>query len=112
MYKDYLTPSGHHKKTREVITYEEFLSRITWMTEHTGNVTIGGLNGRASNPTTLFWVLIPQLGKFRVHADSKLTGLKQLLTSCDPNVVISKRGARVLSTLSKAITGVYIYLEN
>jgi hypothetical protein len=102
---------GFHKKTNEIITYDELLGRISLISEYTGNTTIGDLHGRKSNPTTLVWVQIPKLGKFRVHADSKMKGLAQLLETREPNVVISSRGSKVLSSLPKAIPGVYIYLE-
>jgi hypothetical protein len=111
MYKHYFTPLGFHKKTNEIITYDELLARISLICEYTGNTTIGDLNGRKSNPTTLLWVQIPKLGKFRVHADSKMKGLAQLLETGEPNVVISRRGSKVLSSLPKSIPGVYIYLE-
>jgi len=111
MYKQYFTSLGFHKKTNEIITYDELLGRISLISEYTGNTTIGDLHGRKSNPTTLVWVQIPKLGKFRVHADSKMKGLAQLLETREPNVVISSRGSKVLSTLPKAIPGVYIYLE-
>jgi hypothetical protein len=111
MYKQYFTSLGFHKKTNEIITYDELLGRISLISEYTGNTTIGDLHGRKSNPTTLVWVQIPKLGKFRVHADSKMKGLAQLLETREPNVVISSRGSKVLSSLPKAIPGVYIYLE-
>ena len=111
MYKQYLTSLGFHKKTNEIITYDELLWRISLISEYSGNTTIGDLHGRKSNPTTLVWVQIPKLGKFRVHADSKMKGLAQLLETREPNVVISSRGSKVLSSLPKAIPGVYIYLE-
>ena len=54
---------------------------------------------------------IPMLGKFRVHADSKIKSLMQLFEAEVPNVVVSSRGSKVLSSMSRAIPGVYIYLE-
>lgn len=111
MYKHYFTSLGYHKMTNEVITYEEFQSRVILISEYTRNATIGDLNGRNSNPTTLFWIRIPNLGKFRVHADSKLDGLRRLIGGDRPGIVISKRGSKVLSTSTKAIPGAYIYLE-
>ena len=111
MYKHYFISLGFHKKTNEIITYDELLARIFLISEYTGNTTIGDLNGRRSNPTTLFWIQIPTLGKFRVHADSKIQGLVRLLEAGEPDIVLSRRGSRVLSTLPKPIPGVYIYLE-
>lgn len=111
MYKHYFTSLGFHKRTNEIITYDELLARISLISEYTGNATLGDLNGRRSNPTTLFWIHIPQLGKFRVHADSKIKGLVQLLETGEPDIVLSRRGSKVLSSLPKAIPGVYIYLE-
>lgn len=111
MYKHYFTSLGFHKKTNEIITYDEFLARVSLISEYTANITIGELNGRRSNPATLLWIQIPMLGKFRVHADSKIKGLMQLFESEEPKIVVSSRGSKVLSSLSKAIPGVYIYLE-
>jgi len=111
MYKHYFTSLGFHKQTYEIVSYDEFLARVSLISEYTANVTIGDLNGRSSNPTTLLWIQIPMLGKFRVHADSKIKSLMQLFESEVPNVVFSSRGSKVLSSQSKAIPGVYIYLE-
>lgn len=107
----FLSQEGFHQRTNEIISYEEFISRIKFITSHFVNPTIGKLDGRKSNPTTLFWIEIPKLGMFRVHADSKLNGLVQLMENDEPRVVISKRGSKVLSTCTIAIAGVYIYLE-
>jgi hypothetical protein len=39
-----------------------------------------------------------------------MKGLTQLLETGEPNVVISRRGSKVLSSQPKSIPGVYIYL--
>lgn len=102
--------NGHHLKTNEELSFDEFVKRVAYLSSYSNSITLGDLKGKRSDPSTAFFLNVPKVGRFRVAMDCKVKSLFKLISSGYLQVGITKRGTQVLSNNPDGIPGVYIYL--
>ena len=100
---------GFHAKTGETIDRQEFEKRIRALKCLNEGQTIGDIDnvqGRA----TLFNLRLSAGKVYKVHADSLVKALVQLISEGQLQTAVSERGNMKLSNSSQVIPGVQIYL--
>ena len=101
--------SGFHAKTRETIDLQEFKKRIKALKCLSEGQTIGNLD-KVQGRTVLFNLGLSAGKVYKVHADSLVSALVQLISEGQLQTAISERGNKKLSNSPKVIPGVQIYL--
>lgn len=100
---------GFHAKTGETIDKQEFEKRIKALKCLSEGQTIGNMD-KVQGRTILFNLRLSAGKVYKVHADSLVSALLELISEGQLQTAVSDRGNKKLSNSSKVIIGVQIYL--
>ena len=100
---------GFHAKTGEIIDRQEFEKRIKALKCLSEGLTIGNLD-QVQGRTVLFHLRLSAGKVYKVHADSLVSALLELISEGQLQTAVSDRGNKKLSNSPKVIIGVQIYL--
>lgn len=100
---------GFHAKTGETIDKQEFEKRIKALKCLSEGQTIGNMD-KVQGRTILFNLRLSAGKVYKVHADSLVSALSELISEGQLQTAVSERGNKKLSNSSKVIIGVQIYL--
>ncbi|MDC1022635.1 hypothetical protein OAQ85_04280 [Schleiferiaceae bacterium] len=101
--------SGFHAKTGETIDQQAFEKRIKALKCLSEGLTIGNLN-KVQGRTILFNLGLSAGKVYKVHADSLVSALVELISQGQLQTAVSERGNKKLSNSPQVIPGVQIYL--
>lgn len=100
---------GFHAKTGEIIDRQEFEKRIKALKCLSEGEIIGNLD-EVQGRTVLFHLRLSAGKVYKVHADSLVSALIELISQGQLQTAISERGNEKLSNGPEVIAGVQIYL--
>ena len=101
--------SGYHAKTGETIHRDEFVKRVKALKCLSEGLTIGNLD-KVQGRTILFNLRLSAGKVYKVHADSLVSALIELISEGQLQTAVSERGKEKLSNSPQVIPGVQIYL--
>ena len=107
--KPILFQYGFHAKTGETIDLQKFEKRIRALKCLSEGLTIGNLN-KVQGRTILFNLGLSAGKVYKVHADSLVSALVELISERQLQTAVSERGNKKLSNSPQVIPGVQIYL--